>query len=161
MAKVTKKPVKKPRLKKDQFRNGNPIDPGFSLKAFDLDPEVAKELEEQGLEARYVNIKLMGRNGGTHPRGWRPYKRQKSESSTRDEYLFGKDPEGYVRRGDLVLAVKTKEEVSKHRAYLDYEAKSHSVNRIIKNKRKEMREMIKNQGMGDYVTLHEGYEENN
>ena len=98
---------------------------GFGIDQFGLDDKLRAELDSKGLEAHFLSIKEIEKCGGFHPRGWRPYKREVQDSQ--NAFTFGRDPEGLVRRGDLVLGVKTKEEANTHRAYLSKEANSRKV----------------------------------
>jgi hypothetical protein len=57
--------------------------------------------------------------GNSHDRAWRPIKQ--SECGMIDQSLpNGSDVDGYIRRGDLVLAVRPKELGDKHRAVLKF-----------------------------------------
>jgi hypothetical protein len=114
-------------------------------------------LEAKGYVGRFVSIKTLEAYGGQHPRGWRPYKREQNQSST--DFFFGKDPDGYTRRGDLVLAVKTKEDVTRHRALLEQEAKALSVSRLSKRRNEEFKQFVKDAGMNDYVSVKDGYDD--
>ncbi len=74
-----------------------------------------KELTEQGLVGRWVNAKTLHANQGYHPKNWIPYKKKSSGTIDTKDFLQGSDPEGIVRRGDCILAVKKTEDVQKHR----------------------------------------------
>lgn len=84
---------------------------------FLLSPEVQAELEEQGLVGRFINAKKFQQNYGYHKSGWRLYKRDMSKNKKQGsmDFVHGSDPEGYIRRADLILAVKSKEEGEKQR----------------------------------------------
>lgn len=123
----------------------------FSYQEFDpyrVPAHIQKELDEKGLVARFVNIKNIERNGGFDGRGWRPYKPE--TNNTQADFLFGNSPDGLVRRDDVVLAVKTKEEVSKQRRYLDQKAQAHSAQNMIKRSRNQMQDYIRETGTGKY-----------
>lgn len=84
-----------------------------------LDPVLETELKEKGLEGRFVDAKKLYEAGGYHPKGWVVYKRTPtSDTIGSNEFKFGSDPDGIVRRGSLILAVKTKEQAEKHREFL-------------------------------------------
>lgn len=72
---------------------------------FDIDLTLKKELAEQGLEYRFIDFKQAKLNGGRSRAGWIVYKR-----TTQDPRLQGiaalADPDGLVRQGSMVLAVK-------------------------------------------------------
>lgn len=83
--------------------------------AFDIPKEVKSELESKGLEGRWVSLKSLGANHGYHPRGWRAYKAESLKASNLD-FLAGQSPDGYLHRGTLILAVRSKEVCDQHRA---------------------------------------------
>lgn len=130
------------------------IDPGFNVGPFDLPRDVKEELEAKGLVGRFINVKEMERFGGVHPKGWRPYKRTSVENS---EYaaIFGKDPDGYIRRGDVILGVKTKEEVARHKAYLAQRAAEQDIKKVTKKSGQVLREYVKDLGLSDNVSVTE------
>jgi hypothetical protein len=139
--------MKKPEIKKPESTK-KPVEiPNFAKNVFDIDSALQKELDEAGLVPRWVNIKQMENFGGYHPKGWVPYKRK---SINETEKLFGQSGDGFLRRGDLVLAVKKKEEVDKHRAYLRHEAKESSVKELTKRTKKNFKDMIRS--MKDMTT---------
>lgn len=88
-----------------------------------LDPGLAKELKDAGLEARFVDAKKLYENGGYHPKGWEVYKRKNTSGTigSRD-FKFGNDPDGIVRRGTLILAVKKTVDAERHREFLRQKA---------------------------------------
>jgi hypothetical protein len=149
----------KPALsEKRKMAGEGPIDPGFNLSIFSIDPELKKELDEQGLEPRFLSVQKLNQNGGYHPKGWRPYKRK--DTALSESFFFGKDPDGYIRREDLVLGVKPKEEAEKHRAYLEYQAKLQGVKALKKRQASELKDILKQYGLGNDVSrVLEGYEE--
>lgn len=121
--------------------------------------DVQAELDAQGLEGHWIKADTVYAHGGYHKRGWVPYKRKKIESGTmtNSEFILGRDPEGYIRRGDLILGVKTKEQVQQHKAYLAQ--KANRGKDIQKEKAAELRQLAKDARL-DSVKIHEGYEEN-
>lgn len=85
---------------------------------FAIPSELQSELEEGGFVWRFVNARKYAENYGQHRSGWRVYKRDLSKLKKGQgalDFVHGCDPEGYVRRLDMVLAVKSKEEGDKHR----------------------------------------------
>lgn len=83
-----------------------------------ISPELQAELDEQGLVGRFINAKKYAENYGQHRSGWRVYKRDMSKLKKGQgslDFVHGTDPEGYIRRMDLVLAVKSNEEGDKQR----------------------------------------------
>lgn len=113
-----------------------------------LTAEVKKELADQGLVARFVNAKQLSEMGGYHAKGWRVYQRPGKEktSGTMDSgALVGNDPNGFIRRGDAILAVKTEAEVEEHREYLRSKADRHK--NFKKQKAADLREFAREHGI--------------
>lgn len=136
----------------------------FSLKDFDeftkdktkIPDDIQRELDEKGLVGRWVNLGTMKKYGGRHPKGWVPYKIQRSQDEIN---LFGSGPTEYFQRGDLVLAVKTQEKVDLHRAFLRHEADSHNVKKLMSRRGKELKDQIRDQGLDDTIQVVEGYDD--
>lgn len=84
----------------------------------DIDSILKKELEDQGLEYRFIDFKQARLNGGRSRAGWMIYKRQ-SEDPRLQGIAALADPDGLVRQGSLVLAVKTKASADRQRARRD------------------------------------------
>lgn len=80
----------------------------------DIDHTLKEELAEKGLEYRFIDYKQAVKNGGRSRTGWRVYVRESDDP--RIAGISGmKDPDGLVRNGTLVLAVKTKQSAEKQR----------------------------------------------
>lgn len=96
----------------------------FSASLFDeqddygIDSILKKELEDQGLEWRFIDFKQARLNGGRSRAGWIIYKRQ-SEDPRLQGIASLADPDGLVRNGSLVLAVKTKAAADRQRKRRD------------------------------------------
>lgn len=115
--------------------------------------EIQKELDAKGLKARFVSIKVIQEAGGYHPKGWTPYKLDKP----RENPITGTaDP--LFRVGDLVLAVKTKEDHARHLRHLAMRSESQALEQ--KKSIQEMRDKIRESRAEKHVSLLEGYEEN-
>lgn len=145
MADVKKQPAKKPVPKVDF----NPSD--IYKSQLEVDATLKKELTEKGLAFRWINAKEFQKNFGFHRSGWTPYKRS---AATKVDSLFGGDVEGYVRRGDLVLAVKTLEEQARHKAGLAYKTSLYSG--LNKKQAQQLAEAARQAGVKTKVS--EGYE---
>jgi len=89
-----------------------------------LSLDLQKELKDKGLEGRFINYKELVENQGFHKNEWIPYKREKSDTMDTSTFLNGSSPDGYIRRGDAILAVKRVEDAERHRAHLDQLAKN-------------------------------------
>lgn len=124
-----------------------------------IPPELQAELDAQGLEAHWLNAKVVYANQGYHPRGWKVYRRDPSKLSDTMglAFKFGNDPDGIIRRGDCILGVKTKEEHRRHKEYL--EAKAQRGYNVNADKAQEMRSLLNSAGIKKASVL-EGYDEN-
>jgi len=121
-----------------------------------LPKELEDELDKKNLVPRFISAKELYKNQGYHKAGWRPYKRRYDtmEKPERD-FHQGSDPEGIIRRGDCILAVKSKEEVQRHKRFLAVKAERYKdYNR---QQADELRKIAKEHGG---AVIHEGYEEN-
>ena len=157
--KITEKgPTLGEKAAKPIVKNGRVTAPDFMATGFSLAPGIKKYLDEQGLEARFINIKLIQNSGGVHPRGWQPVKFPKDVMNSAG--AFGQDVDGYMRRGELILAAKKKEDVAHHRAWLKQTASDNSVDNLTRRKYKEMRDMIKDTKLQEVVEVISGYDEN-
>lgn len=85
----------------------------------EIPADIQSDLTSRGLVGRWINAKKAQDMGGYNPRGWAIYRRPKE---LRDTIGFGNDPDGIVRRGDCVLAVKTIADHAKHKGFLKAEA---------------------------------------
>lgn len=114
-----------------------------------IDEGLKTELREQNFEWRFINIKQY-REMGFHRSYWKPYKRK---TQGPNDSFFETDPDGYIKRGDLVLAVKPKQHAELHRAKLKMlNALQANPNKV---KADEMRALAKDAGIE--VKVHEGY----
>lgn len=120
--------------------------------------ELKRELDAAGLEARWVSAKLLATDPNSHPRGWRPYFRKKTETTDKPGFHFGNDPDGLVRRGTMVLAVKPKETAENHRAVLKHRAERMSGQAYEKQRAQELRQMAREHNAR--AKIYEGYDEN-
>lgn len=118
-----------------------------------LDPELKQELESKGLVARFISVAKFRENGGNHERGWVPYKRATMKAPQDD--IFGSNPDGYIRRGDSVLAVRPKELNEKHKTYLRQKAAERS--NPVASRAAEIRKMA--QAAGVEMDVREGDDE--
>lgn len=114
-----------------------------------LPPAIEKELESKGLVGRFVSAKLLHANQGYHPKGWKAYKLDKAATVEGVEFKFGSDPDGLVRRGDCILAVKTVEEHAKHKAWL--QDKANRYKGYTKGKKKELQDLAQAAGAHSHV----------
>lgn len=132
------------------------------MNTLGLDPELTKLLAEKGFAYRFINYKRYVDMGGVHEAHWVPLTRSQLEKmgygkiSTQD-FIYGSSADGYIRRGDLVLAIRTNDLNQRHVAYLKQEADARSGRKIQKAHANELRDLVKSSGLGGNV--HEGYED--
>jgi hypothetical protein len=115
--------------------------------ALGIDAEVAKAIEASGQVYRFINVKRLQDMGGYHPQGWRPWKPSPEQRAKMEgqSLLFGSDPDGFVRRGDCVLAVRSKELNEKHKSYLRQEVAR--TENVTKTAAQQMREFVRSNGL--------------
>lgn len=118
-----------------------------------LDPQLEAELKSKNLGYRFINATQF-RKTGFHRAKWVPYKRETKGSI---DSVFGTDPEGYTRRGDLILAVKPMSDVERHRALLNQKAKALTGNQVQRRQAQEFRELAAESGVKSHIS--EGYED--
>lgn len=70
-----------------------------------IDPKLKAEIEGKNLKYRWINASKFKEAYGFDKRMWRPYKVDEKSSMSSSTYGTS-DSEGYVRRGDLILAVR-------------------------------------------------------
>lgn len=89
----------------------------------DIDTVLKAELKEKNLEYRFIDFKQAKLNGGRNRNGWMVYKRE-SEDPRLSGISSLKDPDGLVRSGSMVLAVKTKNSADKQREKIARQTRS-------------------------------------
>jgi hypothetical protein len=91
---------------------------GSSDAMMKIDPALAAQFKKDGLVYRWINKKQYEANGNVHRSHWKAYRRDSASSSSAD-FVNGSNPEGYIVRGDMLLAVRTEKMAKSHRSYLD------------------------------------------
>lgn len=120
-----------------------------------LDPELKKELAEQGLVGRFLNARQLQENFGYHKSGWQVYKRKGAVQGA-GMFKFGADPEGHVRYRDLILGVKTVEDHNRWKKRLDQSNRRKTA--FNQQAAQELRDMARQ--AGTEITVHEGFDSN-
>ena len=105
----------------------------------------------QGLSHRFVNATTFRDEYSVHRSGWKPYNVKSRATVSK---LTGIDPEGIIRRGDLVLAVRPMAVTAQHRKVLDQR------NNRLKNYNKEAAQAMRQdaQRAGVDMQVIEGYD---
>lgn len=118
---------------------------------FELPSAIKQALKDQGLVARFVNASKFRDEYSVHRGGWQVYN---ARAGGVLKSLQGADPEGIIRRGDLVLAVRTVDASLKHKKVL--KQMNGQLKNINKLKAEELRDSAKAAGVE--ATVIEGYE---
>ncbi len=141
---LSSKPAPTPAATDDIFGN-----------ALALPADIKAELDAKGLIGRWINATTLARMQGYNAKGWTVYRRSAPASDIMS-FKFGSDPDGVVRRGDCILATKTKDQADLHRKHLQQKAqRGYNVNA---DKANELRSALGSAGIK--AKVHEGYEEN-
>ena len=133
-------------------------DAEFSSDITKISDELKAELKEQNYAYRWVDYLKMKTMDGYHPRGWQLYRRPKEKSDIIDnsEARLGSNPDRLIRRGTLVLAVRSEELNLKHKVYLRNRASRYAAN--AKAQRKE--DLIRTAKQHNLdTTIVDGYED--
>lgn len=133
----------KPTIKKTEPKIGDLGD--LYQSAFEIPDEVMNEIKKEGLAYRWINATEFKKSFGFHKNRWMPFKSKHMASLSGS--LFGGDPEGYVRRGDLILAVKPKELQDRHRAHIQAKNEAQAPGLITQKRNETMRELAREHGV--------------
>lgn len=122
---------------------------------YDIDSVLKKELADQGLEYRFIDFKQARLNGNRSRAGWFIYKRQSEDPRVQGIKALA-DPDGLVRQGTLVLAVKTKQGAERQRMRRD------SQNTSLKKYNKQVADELDGQArkLGGSSRVIAGYDKN-
>lgn len=85
----------------------------YQANLLDIPAEIKAQLIAKGLEGRWINYKRFVDDGNFHKEGWVPFKSESPVSGV----FGGTNPDGLVRRKELVLACRAKEICESHRAF--------------------------------------------
>lgn len=111
--------MKKPVLSKPVVSNKGPAYSEFNRNMLEIPADLSKEMDGKGLEGRWINLKRFTEEG-FHKRGWVPFKPEKVSET--NGFFYGNNPDGFIRRAELVLACRPKELGDQHRADLKQKA---------------------------------------
>ncbi len=124
--------------------------------ALTVPPQLLKKADQEGFEFRWLSAKGITKNSGYHQRGWHVYKVENPQELGLADFHIGRDPDGTLRRGTMILGFKPKFACDDHRARL--KRKADLMNRYQKNKADDLRTRSRDSNLG--AVIHEGYEEN-
>jgi len=108
------------------------------LSMLDVPSELKKELSEQGLEYRWINAPRLRGQQGFNKNYWKPYKVNYDKIGIDN---FFRSPDGYLVRGDVILAVRPKDIGDAHKARL-------------KSKADRLKASIPNRGQDEISSTH-------
>lgn len=121
----------------------------FGAGMLDVADHYLQEAAAAKLELRWVSAKEMKENHGQHRRRWVVYKfKSKPDYGTMDKerFAFDVDPEGIVRRGDMVLAARPIEWGDQHREMLAEKRDLYS--RYADTKKQEFKDYVRENARG-------------
>jgi len=110
-----------------------------------VDKNIAEDIEERGLEKRWIDAKQLVENSGFHRRGWEIYRIPESVDMS-NTTLLGNSPDRCIRRGTLVLGVRATNIGDAHRRELAIRRGQY--NKVAKKKMSAVKEEARRQGMG-------------
>src|SRR5687767_12797475 len=89
-----------------------------------------EELASRGLAHRWISRKKFQDEGNMHRNDWEPYKFESLKKAAGD-IVFGSSPDGYLIRGDMVLAAKKLSLQAEHRSEIKF--KTNAQSQVVKN----------------------------
>ena len=137
--------------KKDSLKQSFSPETGniFGSSRLDVPKCYRDEADKKNYDLRWISAKQLKENHGSHKNHWAAYKFESKPSNgimDSDRFAFGIDPEGVVRRGDCVLAVRPKELTVQHKEHLA--SKRNIYNRFSQSKKKEFKDYVKQESRG-------------
>lgn len=116
-------------------------------------------LKSYGFDVRFINNKKLIEDGGYHKRGWKPFKSQDfseiSEELKVNQFLYGKNPDGTILRGDALLAVRPLTMSERHREVIDERTRRQS--KVVTNTAEKLRETARKHNLNSVIK--EGYDD--
>lgn len=122
----------------------------FYGNKLEIPKALSEEIKKKGYVYRFINIKKFKEDGGVHRSYWRPYV---PEITTVQDDVYGRSPEGYVTRGDCVLAVRSLAQNTSHKEYL------HRKNLAYRSYNKTAKEELQKMLDGSGLTVQAGYDD--
>lgn len=111
--KVTQKSTK-PTKKASLFDYDRSAWDGFVPGELTVPPKLKKEIEDEGLECRFVDSRNLAGSRGIDGRGWTPLKVDRDR--VKNDLQISVNADGELRRGNLILCIRPKERGDEERA---------------------------------------------
>lgn len=138
--------------KNKEVPNREPSFDGFSDEFFQnqlsLRKDIKEHLNDKGLDWRFINSAQFRTKGNTHRSHWKPHQFQGVD--------FGQNVDGYLTRGDLILATREKKITAKHKEFL--KGRNERLQAFNRTRAQELKKTIREAGIEGGVT--EGYDDN-
>jgi len=132
--------------------------PSFFQDKMSISDAIKKDITSQGKDFRWINYHKYLKDGAIHQNGWVAYQMpeaiRKSDTSLS---LIGSNPDGIIRRGDCILAVRPKEFGVQHRQWLQQLNDNQSGSKRAKAAAEELRNKAKESNVD--VAINEGYDD--
>lgn len=123
----------------------------FFANKLQISADLEAELKSKNLAWRFINYNEYRKNNG-HRSHWVPYK---TTSTSSPEAILGVEADGYIKRGDCILAARPMETHMKHKEFLKKRTDLQS--NYQKQKAQELRKDAQEAGIKS--TIIEGYED--
>jgi hypothetical protein len=118
-----------------------------------LPDQLKKYLTDQGMDWRFLNATAFRANGGRHKSDWQALRVPPDVRIG----LSAVTAEGHVIRGDLILGIRPKTISAKYKETLKERNRAYS--NFGKTEATRMREEVKRKGLGEHVSISEGYDD--
>ena len=128
----------------------------FFNNRLSLPSELKQKLTSEGLDWRFINALQFREGGNMHRSHWKPYKIDNPQSVG----IMNTTAEGFLTRGDLVLATRPKVITRKHKEFLAKRNAAYSGVNYNKTVAQEMKKIARDYNVEEQVKVYEGYEEN-
>lgn len=127
--------------------------PEFLQNRFHVERELVKFFESKGLKHRWINMTKF-RSDRFHRTGYVPYKRDADTPVSIADQLLGSSPDGFIIRGDMVLAVKKAEHANQYRKWLKDKS-----DKLKTGAKKQAADELRQKLRGLKAEIKEGYDE--
>ncbi len=124
-----------------------------------VDPAVLREAAAEGVAIRWINASKLKANYGYDSRQWQPYKRKQKSGAVENNSFGFTDPEGFIRRGDLVLASRPMAVHEASKARIANKNKNLTTSQR-KTAAESLKQTFKDAGLSKDSKVIEGYEDN-